>query len=402
MPINPKSKVNRVITWLHLWLGLISGIIVVIVSITGCLFAFQTEITEWVHKKELFITPPAQQTRTLPMDVLTRKAEEALGPGKPATYITTYADPHRAWEFMAYKEGNLNALTFPGEVDYYESAFVNPYTGEITGTIDYMHNFFVIVKYIHWSLYLSTKYGQPIVGWGTLLFVIILITGVVMWLPKRWNKIERNKSFKVRWKANWKRLNYDLHNVLGFYVVVIALILGLTGMVYSFTWFSNAVYATASLTTTPPPVPDFHSDTTGAITAMRPMDKALAVARASYPQAKRFSLQPPASADAPLVVDAYNQREVYYDFNTLYFDQYSARQLGADSFADMNNGEKLIYMNYDIHVGAIGGLPGKIIAFLVSLVCASLPITGFIIWWGKKKKKTVPTRILPKRELVTA
>jgi uncharacterized iron-regulated membrane protein len=101
-------------------------------------------------------------------------------------------------------------------------------------------------------------------------------------------------------------------------------------------------------------------------------------------------------------VDAYNQHEVYYDVNTLYFDQYSARPLGTDAFANKNNGEKLIYMNYDIHVGAIGGLPGKIIAFLVSLVCASLPITGFIIWRGKKKKRAAPVRPASKRQLVRA
>jgi uncharacterized iron-regulated membrane protein len=43
-------------------------------------------------------------------------------------------------------------------------------------------------------------------------------------------------------------------------------------------------------------------------------------------------------------------------------------------------------MNYDIHVGAIGGLPGKIVAFIISLICASLPVTGFYVWWGKRKK----------------
>jgi len=43
-------------------------------------------------------------------------------------------------------------------------------------------------------------------------------------------------------------------------------------------------------------------------------------------------------------------------------------------------------MNYDIHVGQILGLTGKIIAFFVSLICASLPVTGFIVWLGKRKK----------------
>ncbi|MEO8961981.1 MAG: PepSY-associated TM helix domain-containing protein [Ginsengibacter sp.] len=44
-------------------------------------------------------------------------------------------------------------------------------------------------------------------------------------------------------------------------------------------------------------------------------------------------------------------------------------------------------MNYDIHTGQLLGLAGKILAFLASLIAASLPITGFYIWWGRKKKK---------------
>ncbi|MCK7554360.1 PepSY domain-containing protein [Chitinophaga sedimenti] len=44
-------------------------------------------------------------------------------------------------------------------------------------------------------------------------------------------------------------------------------------------------------------------------------------------------------------------------------------------------------MNYDIHVGAIGGLTGKFIAFFASFICASLPVTGFLVWWGRRKKK---------------
>lgn len=398
MPINKKSRINNVITWLHLWLGLISGIIVVIVSITGCLFAFQTEISNVIHKKEFFISPPATETANLPMHVLLQKASAALGSGHSPNYITAYADPHRAWEFMNYEPGNQDAFTFPGTIKSYQSVFLNPYTGEVTGKIDYMQDFFVVVKYIHWSLYLSTKYGQPIVGWGTLLFVVSLITGFVMWIPKRWNKVERDKSLTVRWKATWKRLNYDLHNVLGFYVVLIALVLGLTGMIYSFTWFSKAAYATASLSTAPMPQPSFVSDT--AAPAMQyPEDQAFLATRAAYPDAKRYGLDWPATKDAPLEVTAFHGKEVYYDANTAYFDQYSGKKLGKTGFTTQNNGEKLLLMNYDIHVGAIGGLIGKIIAFIVSLICASLPITGFVIWWGKRKKTPAPAaRTLPKKK----
>jgi len=89
----------------------------------------------------------------------------------------------------------------------------------------------------------------------------------------------------------------------------------------------------------------------------------------------------------PVRITAYNRHEVYYDANTLYVDRFSGRLLGSETFKEKNNGEKLLRMNYDMHVGAIAGLPGKIIAFLISLICASLPVTGFLVWWGRQRKK---------------
>ncbi|WP_339740818.1 PepSY-associated TM helix domain-containing protein [uncultured Sunxiuqinia sp.] len=41
-------------------------------------------------------------------------------------------------------------------------------------------------------------------------------------------------------------------------------------------------------------------------------------------------------------------------------------------------------------MGAILGIPGKIIAFLISLFCASLPVTGFLVWWNKRKQRRKP------------
>lgn len=390
MPINKKSTINNIITWLHLWLGLISGIIVVIVSITGCIFTFQKEISGLIYKEELFVTPPSSNAKPLPISELKESAQEALGADQPINYITTYTDRSKSWEFLAYKAGDPNAITFPESIDYYESAFVNPYTGKVTGKINYMNDFFVIVKYIHWSLYLSTKYGQPIVGWGTLIFIISLITGLIMWIPKRWSKFEKNKAFKVKWRARWKRLNYDLHNVLGFYTILIALILGLSGMLYSFQWFSKAAYATATLSTEAPPFPSYTSKEQAAKQASPealPIDKALARSKQKFQGVTRYGISIPQTSKAPITVSAYNRHEVYYDYDAAYFDQYSGKELGLSLYKDKNAGQKLLAMKYDIHVGAIGGIWGKIIAFLVSLVCASLPITGFIIWWGKKTKK---------------
>ncbi len=69
------------------------------------------------------------------------------------------------------------------------------------------------------------------------------------------------------------------------------------------------------------------------------------------------------------------------------FDQYSGKNLKVTTYKDKNNGEKFRFINYDLHVGSILGFPGKVLAFFASLVAASLPLTGFLIWWGRNKKK---------------
>jgi uncharacterized iron-regulated membrane protein len=381
-----KSWLKRLNAWLHLWLGLASGLIVLIVSITGCLFVFQQEISEAIHKDLFFVTP--QSTPVLPPSVLQEKAQAALGKDKPIAYMTFYKQPNRAWEFMAYKEGNDKAITYFGAVDYYESVFLNPYTGAVTGIHDYKRDFFVIVKYIHWSLLLNGRVGEQIVGWSTFIFVILLITGLILWWPKKWTKATREQSFKIKWSAKFKRVNYDLHNVLGFYSMLLALVIACTGMVWAFKWFEATVYVVAARTTTPPAHKDFTSDTLQ-IASTNGMDIAYAWLVKEMPDAQRFSASPVApDAAAPLYMSGYYGKETFYNRDDFQFDKHSGKMLNRITAKDRNAGEKLIGMNYDIHVGAIGGIAGKILAFIISLICASLPVTGLLVWLNKGKKKS--------------
>jgi uncharacterized iron-regulated membrane protein len=113
---------------------------------------------------------------------------------KPINNIVTYRDPKRSWEFMVYKD-NDSAITIFGSVVYFQSVFLDPHTGKVTGARNYKYDFFNVVKYIHWSL--------------------LLLTGLILWWPKKWTKKNRDISFKIQWKASFRRVNYDLHNVPG-------------------------------------------------------------------------------------------------------------------------------------------------------------------------------------------
>lgn len=373
--------------WLHLWLGLCAGFIVFIVATTGCIYVFQHEITDLLHHDKFYIKPP-QNARTLSITQLQDHAEKVLGKGKKVSFINTYKSPEKAWEFGTYKAGNPDALFYFESLDYYDMVLINPYTGEVTAIIDYKYEFFNIVKMIHWSLLFNHPIGQQIVGWSTFIFVILLITGMVMWWPKNLKRANFDKSFKVKWSAKFKRLNYDLHNVPGFYAMSICLILALTGLVWAFSWFQSTVYVVASGSTTPPEVKYLKSDTTQTATG-KPFDIAFATAKQVLSNPDKIGLSPAAGKDGVIYANGYRSEETYYDSDDLQFDQYSGKLLDNRNHQQKNAGERLIAMNYDIHVGAILGLPGKIIAFLASLVAASLPITGLIIWLGKKRKSLV-------------
>ena len=88
----------------------------------------------------------------------------------------------------------------------------------------------------------------------------------------------------------------------------------------------------------------------------------------------------------------------YWKTDYRYFDQYTLQEIPVTHldgrYKDATIADKIVRMNYDIHTGQVLGLPGKILAFFASLIAASLPITGFYIWWGrKKKKKRVPVMV---------
>ena len=83
----------------------------------------------------------------------------------------------------------------------------------------------------------------------------------------------------------------------------------------------------------------------------------------------------------------------YYNSDFYHYDQFTGKELPATGsyagkFSEAPFADKLVRMNYDIHVGAVLGLPGKFLAFFASLIAASLPVTGFLIWKGRKKRKS--------------
>lgn len=377
-----------VILFFHRWLGLITGLVVLILSITGCLFVFHQEISGWMRHDTFYADQVPENQQTIPIPKLQKKAADALEVSHLPYGLTTYKNPERNWSAMLYI-GGVDSWTYFGSMKAYKTAYINPYNGQIEGIVNEKKDFFQIVKGIHWSLLLATPIGQPIVVWSTVIFLILLITGMVLWWPKKWDKTGRQKSFKIKWGSTWRRINYDIHNVLGFYFLIITIIIGFTGLYWYFPFAKKSLHFLGSGEYKLP------ETTSKKVASTIPDDKekssALEVAYKNawqeYPTAYSIALAAPVDSQATIRAEVRPDGQTYYSNSILQFDQYTGDLLSADRYEDNSRGEKLVAMNYDIHVGAIGGLPGKIIAFFASLVCASLPVTGFIIWWDRKKRQ---------------
>ncbi|HOX83684.1 MAG TPA: PepSY-associated TM helix domain-containing protein [Chryseolinea sp.] len=367
-------NIKQVVGKLHLWLGLSSGLVVFIISITGCIYAFQAEIQNltqpyrFVEYQEKPVLPPSQ---------LKAIAEKEL-PGKKV-HAVLYAKPGKTSQVIFYDF----------DPEYFYLVYLNPYSGEVLKVKDENADFFRIVLLGHFYLWLPPELGQLIATSATLIFLVMLISGIILWWPK--NKKATRQRFKIKWNTRWRRKNYDLHNVLGFYISLIAIILALTGMVFGFQWFAKGVYQVAGgekeLLYIEPA-----SDTTQMMTQsdIPAGDRLYAKLRAENPTAEVMEVHAPESNTAPILVTVNEDDGTYWKTDYRYFDQYTLKELPVKHIygkvEEAKSADKLLRMNYDIHTGAIIGLPGKILAFFASLIAASLPVSGFYIWWGRRKK----------------
>jgi len=257
-------------------------------------------------------------------------------------------------------------------------------------------DFFRVVVNGHFYLWLPPAIGQPIVASATLVFFVMLISGIILWWPR--NKAAAKQRFSIKWSASFKRKNYDLHNVLGFYASWIAMVFAITGLVWGFQWFGNGLYFISSGGKQMVPFEEGLSDKSKAALASVPaIDQLWERFKTEAGPGKTVEVHFPSSDSTAVEVALNPSAGTYWKTDYRYFDQYTMQELDVKhpfgKFANASAADKIVRMNYDVHTGQILGLPGKILAFCGSLIAASLPVTGFLIWRGRRRKKPAAAKL---------
>lgn len=368
MKIN--KKIKKAIGLIHLWLGLFTGIIVVIIGITGCIYVFEQEIRDYLQKDYAFV--PARQQPQASLTKLMQEFEK-IAPAQKVTGIEiNNTAPNATISFTTSK---------------HHVYYLNPYNGSLVKKTK--QDFLVTVEEIHTSLLLGDT-GKFIIRWSVVIFVLMLISGLILWFPGQVRLIKQ--AITIKWGASFKRVNYDLHNVLGFYASGILLVSALSGLYFGFKEVKTAVSFLSGSKLT---------EGVKAAPALQPIlketipehyERIYRKAIVQYPGAILTNLS--IRKDGNLRLRLNYPSDWARKRNTFFYSPENGQLIRSKLYKDFNKADWIEAGNYNLHTGQMFGLFGKIVATIVSLIAASLPITGFIIWLKRGKKKKIKIRTL--------
>lgn len=375
---------------IHLYLSFAAGLVILVACATGAILVFEKDLQMAFNKNRYYVEAAGIK---LSADSLVKVVKSNF-PAAKVNGIKLYEATDRSAEvsvaFPPKKEAKAEtqkpkegAKATPQRNPGF-TIFINPYTGKVLEKYSYSEsNFYTVFALHRWLLGGNNSIGKTIVGISTFLFLFILLTGIILWWPKT-KKILKQR-LKIKTDASWKRINHDLHLVVGFYSAIFLFIFAFTGLAWSFEWFNNGIYKVTGSPIKPPAPP---KSTYLADGKKISFDKAFAVAQTVYPAAEFYNISLPKDSTDAVNVTTLSHDAVHESAtDVVYIDQYSATVLGKMTFGDRSLGAQVRSTFKPVHTGSIWGTPSKIIAFLVCLLGVTFPVTGTIMWYNRIRKK---------------
>lgn len=382
---------------IHLYLSLAAGLVIMVTCATGAILVFERELQELFHPARYHVEATGKR---VPLDSMVSSLQSKVQ-GAKINGVKAYKDSTRTAELnYAVKTAGSAQKKKAGEAERL-IAYVNPYTAEVVELYNHRDSFFYSVMDLHrWML--SGDTGKLIVGTATFIFLFILITGLILWWPKSRNILKQRVKLKLN--GGWKRLNHDLHIVMGFYSFIFLFIFAFTGLAWSFEWFNKAIYAVTSSSMQPvkPPVVKKENSSipvwpfvaaeggAGSKTANLPYNDILELAQEQWPDVMFYNISAPKDSSSPYNVSVLPVDAIHESATDLYYVHPSTGAvIGSMKWTERNTGQRVRATFKPVHVASIYGMPSKVIGLIVCLFGASFPVTGVIMWINRSRKRKV-------------
>jgi len=200
----------------HLWTGLGIGLYVVVISMTGSVLVYRSELRQAFNPEPRVVAVSGARLSSEALIDATRRAY----PDRDVEIWTEPDDPtHAVTMSVAPASGNRQQL------------FFDPYTGAYLGNaLPAGWRLTTWLLDLHDNL-LAGDTGRAVNGVGAMLLVLLSVTGTVVWWPgiQSWRR-----SLLIDMRANWRRVNWSLHSALGVWTVLFIFVWGVTGIYLGF------------------------------------------------------------------------------------------------------------------------------------------------------------------------
>ncbi|TWT73227.1 PepSY-associated TM helix domain-containing protein [Allorhodopirellula solitaria] len=408
---NRTSSLYRVMWRWHFYAGVFVTPVLAVIAITGGIYLFAAEITDSAHSEYLFRNPSAGETLTASTggidpnlhsgrdsSVLVANAEAAV-PGAEAVRIRRHADDSRntvVWVEPPQKEGEeKKSEKRKRRRDKSIAVYVDPASGDVrhqmTGTTS-LESFFRTVLKIHRELFAGTP-GRIIVELTTCWALVLFLTGVYLWWPRRKEKVRGVWLPRLRGKPYV--VLRDLHSVLGVYLLPVCILLIVTGLFYTLIWGESFHLASKQFFETPAEAAEDGSRGSGKGKDKEPepyvepafgLQAAFDVAVHRYPE-RDITVDLPKGSSDHYSVSAINDyaRGTYGAMNSTGFQIHrkTGEVMKIDDLAD-NPRYWWHRWAYPLHVGSVVGPLSKVIWFAACILFVALPVTGIWMWWKRR------------------
>lgn len=309
----PKTLfLRKAVFQIHLWTGIALGLYVFAISVSGSAIVFRNELYNVLWPGPRIV---AIGSHRFTHDELREAALRAY-PKYKVSWIWDAKPPNQATEIWLDRKGHRKERLF------------DPYTGRDLGeSRPYSIQFIAWLIDLHVNL-LSGKAGRLINGVGAVFVLALSLTGAVLWWPgvRSWRR-----GLVIQTRSHWKRFNWQLHSVVGFWTLPIVFMFGVVGVYASF----------------PEPFQVM-------VNRIAPLNV--------------YRLEPEASLVRPSVF--------------IPVDEPAARppRFLRPKFS---TGDKIIRWFSYLHFGNFGGWPAKALWVVIGLVPAFLFVTGVLMWWNR-------------------
>ncbi|HEX2641851.1 MAG TPA: PepSY-associated TM helix domain-containing protein, partial [Thermoanaerobaculia bacterium] len=229
--MNP--RIRSVLFWLHLAAGLLAGLVIFVMCVTGTLLMYERQVVEWADRG-FRADPPSPGAAPLPVETLLAKVRAAEPGPTPPSGVTRQADPAAPVLVSLGRERSL---------------YVDPYSGKILGEASpRIRAFFRAVT--DWHRWLGAKDdsrepARKVTGISNLAFLFLVLSGIFLWLPRKWTRRQVRIRSWFRRGVSGKARDFNWHHAIGIWSWLPLVLIVSTGVVMSFPWANALLFRLA-------------------------------------------------------------------------------------------------------------------------------------------------------------